>query len=66
MLVVDIPYAVLEDFGVAVSVFVIFRNDIFLGLLPSFGSILLRLEEVCELSCLVYFLEGTLSEEASF
>ena len=66
MLVIDIPHAVLEDFGITVTVFVVLGDEVLQVLVPTFRGKLLRLEEVTELSGFVRFLESSFREESSF
>ena len=60
-----VPYAVLQDLGIAITQFVVFVDQIFLVFLPAFGSIFFRLEEGGELAGLVGFGKSALGEESA-
>ena len=66
MLVVDIPYAVFQDGGVSIAVFVVFVDKLLLVFLPTFRGELLGFEESGELAGLVRFRQGALLEQSAF
>ena len=65
MLRVDVPHAILDDDGIAETVFVVFINEFLLIFLPAVGRELLSLQERGQLTCLVGLRKGTLREEPS-
>ena len=65
MLVVDGPYGVFDDGGIAVTQFVILIDEGFLGLFVAFGGELLGLEDVLQLAGLVDLAEGALFEQVT-
>ena len=65
MLVVNVPYAVFNDGGVAIAKFVILVYKVLLISLISFGGIFLRFKECRQLAGLVCLGEGTLCEQSA-
>lgn len=65
MLVVNVPYAVFNDGGIAIAKFVILVYKVLLISLISFGGIFLRFKECRQLAGLVCLGEGTLCEQSA-
>ena len=63
VLVVIVPHAVFHYHGVAVTILIIFLQQVLLVFLPAVGGILLRFQEVGKLTGLMGLREGALGEE---
>ena len=65
MLRIGIPHAVLKDNGIAITVFIVFLDELLLVFLPTLGGELLRLEERRQLTSLMGLCKGTLREQTA-
>ena len=65
VVLVDGPHGVFQNSCVTIAQFVIFIDECLLGLLITFGGVLLGLEDVAELAGLVDFTKGTLLEQVT-
>ena len=66
MFVINIPYAVFQDDGIAIAKLVVLVYQILLVFCPTFGRKLLRLQERRELARLVQLSKSTFLEQTAF